>query len=181
MTIWLMRIAWWIPTATNTQSEYVILSALPGKIWLDECASLLHIAGLVFPWWHTKIRIENWNIQGVFQIMLIQTWGMSSAHLEEIADVSMLNSFLKIETIFCHLSATCFWLWRAFVHVSHQLQTEVCWCTVPHISTNKMCIHNAKINNNIKYYNIRMWKLLCLMMLKYLCLCLLKLDLVNIN
>jgi hypothetical protein len=29
MTIWRMRIARWIPKATNTHSEYVILSAIP--------------------------------------------------------------------------------------------------------------------------------------------------------
>ena len=27
MTTWLTRIAWWIPKATNTQSEYAILIA----------------------------------------------------------------------------------------------------------------------------------------------------------
>ena len=29
MTVWRMRIACWIPKATNTHSEYVILIALP--------------------------------------------------------------------------------------------------------------------------------------------------------
>jgi len=33
-----MRIACWIPRATNTQSEYVILIAFPLQQWLSESA-----------------------------------------------------------------------------------------------------------------------------------------------
>jgi len=29
MTIWRMRVAWWIPKATDTHSEYVVLIAFP--------------------------------------------------------------------------------------------------------------------------------------------------------
>ena len=41
MTIWRMRIAYWIPKATNTQSEYVIFIAFPRQRWLCERASML--------------------------------------------------------------------------------------------------------------------------------------------
>ena len=41
MTIWRMRIACWIPKATNTKSEYVILIALPPQDWLPERAGML--------------------------------------------------------------------------------------------------------------------------------------------
>jgi hypothetical protein len=41
MTIWRMRIASWILKATNTHSEYVILTAFPLQEWLHERASLL--------------------------------------------------------------------------------------------------------------------------------------------
>jgi len=41
MTIWRKRIACWIPEATNTHSEYVILIALPLQQWLNERASML--------------------------------------------------------------------------------------------------------------------------------------------
>jgi len=41
MTVWPMRIACWIPKATNTHSEYVILIALPLQQWLHERASML--------------------------------------------------------------------------------------------------------------------------------------------
>ena len=38
MTIWLIRIANWIPTSTNTHSEYVILIAFPLQLWSHERA-----------------------------------------------------------------------------------------------------------------------------------------------
>ena len=41
MTIWCMRIAWWIHTATNTHSEYVIRTIFPLQQWLNERASIL--------------------------------------------------------------------------------------------------------------------------------------------
>ena len=36
-----IRIAWWIPKATNTRSEYVIFIVFPLQQWLHERASLL--------------------------------------------------------------------------------------------------------------------------------------------
>ena len=52
MTIWRMRIACWIPKATDTHSEYVIIIiAFPLQQWLHERSSLLcytYIASLVF-------------------------------------------------------------------------------------------------------------------------------------
>ena len=53
MKIWRMRIACWIPKATNTHSEYVILIAFRPQQWLHECASMLrytHIACVVKIW-----------------------------------------------------------------------------------------------------------------------------------
>jgi len=50
VTIWRMRIACWVPKATNTCSEYVILITFPLRHWLHERASLLryaYIGGLV--------------------------------------------------------------------------------------------------------------------------------------
>ena len=38
---WRMRIACWIPKATNTDSEYVIFIAFPLQQWLHEHASVL--------------------------------------------------------------------------------------------------------------------------------------------
>jgi hypothetical protein len=50
MTIWRMRIACWIPKATNTHSQHVVLIAFPLQQWLRERASVLrhtYIACLV--------------------------------------------------------------------------------------------------------------------------------------
>jgi hypothetical protein len=41
MTIWRMRIACWIPKATNTNVEYVTIIAFPLQQWLQESASML--------------------------------------------------------------------------------------------------------------------------------------------
>jgi len=41
MTTWRMRDACWIPKATETHSEYVILIAFPLQQRLPECASVL--------------------------------------------------------------------------------------------------------------------------------------------
>jgi len=38
-----MRITWWIPKATRTHSEYVVLTASPLQKWLHEQASMLRI------------------------------------------------------------------------------------------------------------------------------------------
>ena len=44
MPIWCMRIAGWIPKATNTHSEYVIRTDFPWEKWLNERASILRYA-----------------------------------------------------------------------------------------------------------------------------------------
>jgi hypothetical protein len=40
MRIWRMRIACWIPKATDTQSEYVIFIVFPLQQWLQERVSM---------------------------------------------------------------------------------------------------------------------------------------------
>ena len=41
MAIWRMRIACWIPNATNTHSQYVIFIAFSLQLWLHERALIL--------------------------------------------------------------------------------------------------------------------------------------------
>ena len=41
MKIWCVRVACWIPKATNTHSEYVIVIAFLLQQWLHERASML--------------------------------------------------------------------------------------------------------------------------------------------
>jgi hypothetical protein len=61
MTIRRMRIARWIPKTTNTQPEYVILTAFPLQQWLHERASLLRYrynACLVLLWYR-KVKVTD--------------------------------------------------------------------------------------------------------------------------
>jgi hypothetical protein len=46
-TIWRMRVAWWIPKATDTHSEYLIRIAFPLQQWLGECGSLLRAMWII--------------------------------------------------------------------------------------------------------------------------------------
>ena len=47
-TIWLMRIAYWIPKATNTHSQYATLIAFPLHQWLQGRSSVLRYTYLAF-------------------------------------------------------------------------------------------------------------------------------------
>jgi len=49
MTIWRMRIAWWITKATATHSKCIIFVAFPLKQWMHERASLLHYMYIASP------------------------------------------------------------------------------------------------------------------------------------
>ena len=50
VTIWRIQIAYWVPKAKNTQSDYLMPPGFPLKQWLQERTSVLrytHIAWLV--------------------------------------------------------------------------------------------------------------------------------------
>jgi len=55
MTVWRMHIACWIPKATNTLSEKVMLMAFPQQKWLHEHASVLRYMLVAY----LVIRIKN--------------------------------------------------------------------------------------------------------------------------
>jgi hypothetical protein len=48
MTLWRMRIACSIPEATNTHSEYVMLTVFPLQQWSGEGATVLHYTYIAF-------------------------------------------------------------------------------------------------------------------------------------
>jgi len=51
MAIWSMRFACWIPKATDTHSDYVILTTFPLQQWLHERALVLrymYIACIIY-------------------------------------------------------------------------------------------------------------------------------------
>ena len=57
MTIWRMHIVFWVPKATNTHSEYVILIDFPLQQWFHNCAS-------VFPYTYIAILFNFDNRRG---------------------------------------------------------------------------------------------------------------------
>jgi hypothetical protein len=65
MTIWRKRVSYGIPKATNTHSEYVILTAFSLQLWLHKLAWVLHytyITCLVGIWESRWISaIWEWN------------------------------------------------------------------------------------------------------------------------
>jgi hypothetical protein len=46
MTKWRMRISCWIPKATNTHTEYIILIVFPLHQWLQESGSVLRYTNI---------------------------------------------------------------------------------------------------------------------------------------
>jgi hypothetical protein len=60
MTIWRMRIACWIPKATNTHSEYVILIAFPLQQRLYERASVLRYTYISYFVFHADVK-NTWT------------------------------------------------------------------------------------------------------------------------
>jgi len=61
MTTWSMRIACWIPTSTDTHSEYVTIVALPLQEQLYEHASMLR----TLPFLILVHFIKPFRLQGV--------------------------------------------------------------------------------------------------------------------
>jgi hypothetical protein len=67
MIIWRMRIVYWIPKATNTHSEYVILIAFPLQQRLQERAPLLRYTERALP---VLLDVKYSNISVVAEIII---------------------------------------------------------------------------------------------------------------
>jgi hypothetical protein len=67
-TIWRMRIACWIPKATDTHSEYVILIAFPLQQWLHIRTSMLRYTQIacLFIVYINPIRQKEWKRTSFF-------------------------------------------------------------------------------------------------------------------
>jgi hypothetical protein len=63
MIIWLMRIAFWIPEATNTQSEYLIRIAFPLQRWLHEYQYQYYVVR-AYPVLFSSFRKLSCNLRG---------------------------------------------------------------------------------------------------------------------
>jgi len=66
MTVWHMRIACWIPTATNTHSQYVILAAFPLQQGCKNALPCYVIHKLLVLFWLSKdLRASQEGLHGV--------------------------------------------------------------------------------------------------------------------
>ena len=98
MTIRRMRIACWIPKATDTHSQYVILIVFPWQQWLSERASMIcytYISCLVhsFVFWITISRCpEGANQLSVGHTASLFTVGESSYSTARISKVTSQNT-----------------------------------------------------------------------------------------
>jgi len=80
MTIMRIRIACWITNATNTHSEYEILTALPPLQWLHEHVSILRYTYMACPFftlWH-KLKNFRKNVTEYKTSVFIIWWGKFS-------------------------------------------------------------------------------------------------------
>ena len=100
MTMWRMGISRWIPKATNTHSEYVIITAFLLQQWLQKRASMLgyiYIACFVLP----SFLFHFGAFSSVFSFPL------------RIFLSVLLSSFF-IPTVLCHF-LMCDKTWRLFI------------------------------------------------------------------
>ena len=77
MTIWLMSVACWIAKATNTHSQYVILTAVALQLRLQERASMLpytYIARLALPYVHVYRLSRSPLRRGTLPVSLSLTY-----------------------------------------------------------------------------------------------------------
>ena len=68
MTIWRMSFVCWIPKATDTHSEYVMLIAFPPQKWLHERVSMLRYTYIDCPL--TFTNTITLSIVGVCNLLL---------------------------------------------------------------------------------------------------------------
>jgi hypothetical protein len=68
-----MRIACWIPKATNSHSEYVILTAFPLQPWMQERSSLIHYTYNAFLF---RINVLVWTdyLKTYFECSTVQRY-----------------------------------------------------------------------------------------------------------
>jgi len=88
MTIWRMPIACWIPKATNTYSQYVILIAFLLQQWLHERSSILRYtytssivknSPLKFP------HVLRWIIKAKCFLCLCSVWGSDYIYIKSLS------------------------------------------------------------------------------------------------
>jgi len=76
MTIRRMRIACWIPKATNTHMQYALLTAFPLQQWLHERASILRYMYTACLLQFRNITVVNHKISFSFFFSVVSTAGV---------------------------------------------------------------------------------------------------------
>jgi len=96
MTMWGMRIACWIPKATNTHTGYVILIVFPLQQWLHERASMLrytYIACLALIWLTINETHDKIQVSVLFQCLWNRTFVDNKNTADLKADVTRGDSW----------------------------------------------------------------------------------------
>ena len=89
MTIWRIRIACWIPKATNTYSEYVILTNFLLQQWLHECTSMLRFT------YSACLSQDNWSHSLFRNLNLSNGEQIWNIHLTTVSVCSVSLVFRK--------------------------------------------------------------------------------------
>jgi len=121
LAIWRMRIAGWIPKATNTHSQHVILTAFPLQQWFQESASLLrntYVACLVQYFSHCPtlriVSYKHWHCKTVYKqiyIVFVRILIIGSFHqLTEYLSVGFPAGLYSMELIWYLGSSLSAWL-----------------------------------------------------------------------
>jgi len=97
MAIWRMRIAWWVPEATHTHSQYVILTACPQQQqWLHERTSMLRYTHIACP---VSMKV-TWNTNRLcvqMQFLTFTAGGANSYHWALSAELQSVQILLPVK------------------------------------------------------------------------------------
>jgi len=96
MTIWRRRITCWIPKATNTHSEYVILFAFPLQQWLNERASMYITCTLPFIYSFQTRRVFLGHITGMLLYLQIVCLGSLYSKCLYITEIALGSATILI-------------------------------------------------------------------------------------
>jgi hypothetical protein len=154
MKIWRMRIACWVPKATNTNLEYVLLIALSLQQWLHERASMLRYTYIV-PFYTTGSYDCNQSFALILKYLLFSFYTFNVSNLCTIYP--------------------CWWplFWPTFTRVHHThninlaqhayvhcLEPLLCGCIYIYIYIYIRFIHKSLIINTTLNFKYLLWWLL---------------------
>ena len=116
MAIWSMRIACWIPKATHTQSQYVILIAFPHQRCMKGLASMIHryVNYLYCKFWQQRyilaaaLIVDRWNACGTNDHQIpAGFWHRPGLFMQDITILFLVTWFYKQRLEFIKKKITC--------------------------------------------------------------------------